>query len=91
MEADEELKNKSANMLAEAGIKGETLPERLLHELKYFTDTGKHLDVKNTTLCSGSRDPYGVVPLVDWLSVAGGMRMHWCGLDDLRARAAVTL
>lgn len=95
VEADEELKNQSAKMLAQAGIKGMTLSERLAFELKYFKETGKHLDVKNITLCSGSRYPFGVVPCVDWHAGRGGMRVSWYGHvdrdDDLRARAAVFL
>lgn len=93
VEADEELKNKSANMLAESGIKGMTLPERLLYELKYFTETKKHLDVKNFTLCIGSRDPDGRVPYVHWNAEYGKMYVHWFypdyGGDYLRARAVI--
>ncbi len=93
VEADEELKNKSANMLEKAGINGETLPECLLHELKYFTETGEHLDVNNVTLCSGSRHPGGDVPYVYWFSGYGRMGVFWCSPDYrygyLRARAAV--
>lgn len=95
VEADEELKNQSANDLAKAGIKGMTLPERLALELKYFKETGKHLDVKNFTLCIGSRDPGGSVPSVCWVAGHGGMGVRWCSPDDrdgrLRARAAVSL
>lgn len=45
VEADEELKNLSANDLKRKNIPGTTLLERLLFELKYFRETGKHLDV----------------------------------------------
>jgi hypothetical protein len=65
-EADEKLKNKSANDLEKEHIQGITLRERIIFELDYFGDTGKHLDIKNTTLCSGSRDSDGVVPRVFW-------------------------
>ena len=95
VEADEELKNKSANMLEEDGVKGITLPERLAFELKYFKETGKHLDVKNITLCSGSRYPGGGVPSVHWGAGNGRMNVDWYAPVDwrgtLRARAAVTL
>ncbi len=66
VEADEELKSKSADDLTEANIKGITLTERLLYELKYHQETGKHLDLKNHTMCSGSRSPIGYVPHVYW-------------------------
>jgi hypothetical protein len=64
VEADEELKNFSANDLAKENISGVTCLERLLYELKYFAETGNHLDIKNITLCSGSRCSDGRVPLV---------------------------
>lgn len=92
VEADEELKNKSANNLKKEGIPGITLEERLLYELKYFEEAGKHLDVQNVTLCAGSRGPHGYVSCMYWHN--GGVRVDW---DDpgsssvgLRARAAVS-
>lgn len=94
VEADEENKNLSADDCTAKGIKGETLLERLLHELIYFTETGKHLDIKNWTLCSGSRHSDGGVPGVDWSS--GGAVLRVCWRDpvlrhgSLRARAAVS-
>ena len=91
IEADEELKNLSANDLKEQGITGITLEERLLYELKYFAETGKHLDVKNITLCSGSRDSDGGVPDVYWCS--DQLEVYWYDPDDgyefLRSRRAV--
>lgn len=46
-------------------------------ELDYFKETGEHLDVKNITLCSGSRDSDGDVPDVDWDPDDGKVRVHW--------------
>lgn len=66
VEADEENKNLSANDCKAKNIQGETLMEALLHHLKYFSETDKHLDVKNITLCSGSRDRDRGVLGVDW-------------------------
>lgn len=43
-----------------------TLRERILMELAYFEETGKHLDVDNITLCAGSRNRYGGMPTVYW-------------------------
>ena len=92
VEADEELKNLSANDLKEKGIPGITLEERLLMELKYFKETGNHLDIKSWTLCSGSRCSSGGVPGVDWRS--GGLGVDWYHPDNaddrLRSRRAVS-
>ena len=63
-EADEELKNLSADRLEEKGIIGNTLKQRLIMELDYFLRTGRHLDIDNATLCVGSRYSDGVVPYV---------------------------
>ena len=48
VEADEKYKNLSANQIKGMNIKTETLVERLIHELKYFQETGKHLDIKTS-------------------------------------------
>lgn len=93
IEADEELKNKSADDLEREGIQGITLRERLLMELDYFKEIGKHLDIDNITLCSGSRDSDGFVPYVCWYD--GRLFVFWYfagrAFDFLRARAAVNL
>ena len=92
VEADEELKNLSANDLKEKGIPGITLEERLLMELKYFKETGNHLDIKSWTLCSGSRCSGGGVPYVDWRS--DGLEVDWYrpggAGGSLRSRRAVS-
>lgn len=66
LEADIELKEISASVLARDGVPGITLEERMLLELKYFADTGMHLDPKTITLCSGSRYFRGEAPIVSW-------------------------
>lgn len=66
VEADRENKNRSADALTAAGVSGITLEERFVYELKYFEETGKHLDLKNGTLCTGSRFADGSVPGVSW-------------------------
>jgi hypothetical protein len=89
-EADEENKNLSANVLAERGILGSTCLERLVHGYRYFIKTGKHLDIKCITLCSGSRDSDGGVPRVDFYD--GGVDVDRADSsysdDDLRTRLA---
>lgn len=93
VEADQELKNLSANQLKEYGILGITLEARELYELKYFKETGKHLDWKIVTLCAGSRRVDGRVPGVDW-GGRGRMRVYWYNpsnaYDDLRSREQVS-
>lgn len=64
-EADENLKNFSANDIKKKCIITETLAERLIHERKFFEETGRHLDEKRVTICSGSRYADGRVPNVD--------------------------
>ncbi len=92
-EADEELKNLSAEDVLARSLKTETLLERLLHELKYFRETGKHLDADNWTLCSGSRISYGCVPRVGWNRWDRGLCVYWANRShrhgDLRPRAVV--
>jgi len=82
-EADEDLKNKSANDLKREGIAGITLRGRLLYELEYSKKTGQHLDIDNITLCAGSRYSDGGVPGVGWCS--GGLGVDWCYPGDSRA------
>ncbi|MEK7664568.1 MAG: hypothetical protein AAB361_00325 [Patescibacteria group bacterium] len=94
IEADEENKNLSADILAEHNHKGITLLERLLLGAGYFWTTGQHLDVKNITLSTGSRDLVGSVPSVCFFfSVYGEVFVSWYGPgirhDSLRSRSAV--
>ena len=92
VEADEELKNLSANNIKRQNIIGITLEERLVYELKFFRETGKHLDIKNVTLCSGSRDGGGGVSSVSWSG--GRLDVRWydpdVAGDGLRSRQAVS-
>ena len=66
--------------------------ERLIFEMKYYDETGKHLDISNVTLCAGSRDSVGFVPHVNRHD--GKLRVDWYCPDDahdgLRARVAVS-
>jgi len=94
VEADEELKNKSANDLKQENIQGITLEERLLLELFYWWKTKKHLDIDNRTLCSGSRCVGGVVPYVHWRRFYDRLDVRWSypvdAYDRLRSRQAVS-
>ncbi len=92
VEADEELKNFSANQLTERKIAGNTLYERQILEAFHYVETGEHLDVVNVTLCSGSRGSDGSVPDYYWYN--GEFRVLWYFPDDhndnLRAREVVS-
>ena len=85
-EADEELKYLSANQLKTRGDSIITLLERLVYELKYYDETGQHLDVQNWTLCAGSRYSGGLVPRVDWRSDGDKLRVSWSHPDHADAR-----
>lgn len=91
VEADEELKNLSANQVKQLGLTTVTLLERLVYELKYYSETKSHLDVNNVTLCSGSRNSDGGVPRVSWSD--GELCVSWCSSGSsngsIRARSAV--
>jgi hypothetical protein len=80
VEADENLKNLSADDLKEKGIKGITLLERLVLEKDYFLKTGKHLDINNVTACTGSRYSDGHVPYVDWND--DRLKVYWYSVDN---------
>ena len=82
VEADEELRNRSANGLQRDGIQGITLEERLLLELFYYWKTKKHFDISNITLCSGSRCSGGLVPYVRWFRFDDRLYVGWCSPDS---------
>lgn len=76
-EADEELKNLSANQITEKGLTTETLTERLIHGLVYHSETNHHLDEANVTLCSGSRSQDSDVPSVFWYGYDSEVFVRW--------------
>lgn len=90
VEADEENKNKSANDLEKEGKPTITLLERIVMEIEYFQRTGSHLDIKNWTLCAGSRSADGCVPSVSWYGDDVGVNWDNPGSSygSLRARSA---
>ncbi len=63
-----------------------TLLERLIYEAKFFKETGRHLDLTHTTLCSGSRFIDGSIPTIYWNGNAGGMYVgaHMTSESDSR-------
>lgn len=75
VEPDEKYLGKSANQ-ADPDMKiGMTLLERMLLELVYFDETGKHLDIVGWTRCTGSRHSDGLVPYMFWYDVK--VRVDW--------------
>ena len=92
VEADEAMKNKSAEDIEKAGTNSLTLKERMVLELKYFDETGKHLDIQNWTLCSGSRYAGGSVPGACWIDGKFYVSWYFAGdsNSDLRAREVVS-
>lgn len=92
-EADEELKNKSAEDIQNEDLNTEILKERLLHEWAYNEETGKHLDEKSSTLCAGSRFSDDSVPYVYWHG-CGEVYVDWDDADVcyeyMRGRVAVS-
>jgi hypothetical protein len=100
VEGDEYSRGSSADKLTELGCKGITLLERLLLGLGYFLTTGRHLDVKNVTLCLGSRLNDGRVAYVHFVTShdhhnGGWYNIHSCKTamcaPGLRSRFAVSL
>ena len=91
-EADEEFKSLSANDLKARGLRGITVLETITDEIGYYKRSGKHRDVKNVTLCSGSRDSNGSVPESDWFG--GEFQLYWYDsdyrYDNLRSREAIS-
>ena len=79
-EPDVEFLGKSTRVADPNMEIGMTLLERMIFESKYFDETGKHLDVKGITFCSGSRSSVGDVPDVD-LDSNGGVGVSWYRLD----------
>lgn len=79
IEADEAFKRMSAYDLIKKKHKGITLLERLLLEVLYFSETKKHLDIDNRTLCSGSRNSGDGAPEVFWSCDYDRFDVDWCG------------
>ncbi len=87
-EPDKEFLGKSTKQVDPNMEIGMTLLERMIFESKYFAETGKHLDVKGVTFCSGSRSSGGNVPYVD-LNTDGRVCVYWYYLDRSHAKCGV--
>lgn len=80
---DAEYLGKSTRDADMEGKIGITLLERLLLGFKYFTDTGKHLDTKHMTLCTGSRDAEGDIPGVSWYTNSADVTVNFYTVDEM--------
>lgn len=80
VEPDQEFLGQSTRQADPDMLIGITLLERILFEIKYFSEIGSHLDVKGLTFCSGSRVADGDV-LSAYLSGDGWFSMFYYGLD----------
>lgn len=88
VEPDQEFFGKSTNQ-ADSDMKiGITLLERIIFEIKYFTETGNHLDIVGVTYCSGSRSADGYVPSAD-LDVNGRFCVNWRNLGNCNSNCGV--
>lgn len=93
MEADKENKRLSADDIDTHHLFTATLLERFIMELFYsYYCSGKHLDIRNTTLCSGSRFSDGDVPCCFWND--GKFEFNWVNpsraYENVRARSVIT-
>ena len=77
--ADEKHDNKSALMIEQERIDTETLSDRLLHELKYFKETGDHLDKKTATITSSRSADNSNAFIVAW--DGGRLWVSLCRID----------
>jgi hypothetical protein len=79
IEPDQEHLGKSTFKVDPEMKIGITILERIILEIKHFSETGKHLDIKGVTFCSGSHNSGGGVPYAFWHD--GEFRVRWCRLD----------
>ncbi|MDP2656200.1 MAG: hypothetical protein Q8P11_01405 [bacterium] len=92
IEPNRKYANISADKAKEKSIKGVTVRERLLLGLLKYWEKKRHLDVKNYTLCAGSRNVDGNVPNVNFND--GKVKVNWYNTDNyndnLRLREVVS-
>ncbi len=99
VKADKELKNCSAQWIWDRQIKTMTLLERLVIGAYYHRENPHHLDeasgigeFSSETLCAGSRDSEGFVPVVGFTIGGSYVSLHNPGEGNryLRARQVIT-
>jgi hypothetical protein len=81
VEPDEKYLGQSTRQADMGGKIGVTLLERMILEISYFLETGKHLDIKGITFCTGSRDSNGGEPNMYLNPFTGGVVVNACDVD----------
>ena len=92
-EVGEVCRINSTGILNQTDLNIETVLERMIHELVYFSETRKHLDEHHSTLCAGSRFDDGSVPEALWkdgykFCVGLGLGKGW--VKDMPVRVVIT-
>jgi len=88
VEPDEEFLSQSTSQADPDMEVGITLLERMVLEAKFFSETGKHLDERGITFCSGSRSSDGSVPDV-FLFSNGEVFVGWLNLGFSNPRYGI--
>lgn len=88
IQSDFDLRGKSVRETDLDQILGITLLERMVLESKHYQETGNHLDIYSSTLCSGSRFLDGSVPVVS-LSENGSVYIGKYDLNDKHTNSAI--
>jgi hypothetical protein len=95
VEPDEKYLSQSTRVADPDGKIGMTLLERQVLEVKNFVETGKYLDEKGLTFCTGSRFSDGYVPCVCFYPATGLVCVDAFSVDysypSLGLREAVSL
>lgn len=68
---------------SEEEVAGITLLEWFLYELMYFLETGRSLDIKSLTLCSGSLYSDGNIPSVYWSPSCNKVNVIWYNPNNI--------
>jgi len=89
VEPDSEFLGQSTKKADPDMKKGITVLEGIILEMKYFLETGNHLNIKGVTFCSGSRNSDGDVPGVYW--GGGKFKVDWYSLDGSYSGCGVRL
>ncbi len=94
VDADPENANQSADDRRQEAVIGSTLLERHLLGFGFHISTGRFLDSKSATLCSGSRYLGGGVPTMSWNQKTQAICIGMCAPGGkgpgLRPRAVIS-
>ena len=88
VEPDQEFLGKSTNQAGPDMKIGITLLERIIFEIKFFTEKGDHLDIKCLTFCSGSRYARSCVPRT-YFNYNGRFLVDSCDLNYYHPKCGI--